>query len=195
MTAGATGYSAIELLFAVGIVLTLSAAAVPQTLTTVDRYRMHGAVRYVSSHLQDARLEAILRSANVGVQFVAIDGAYTMAAYLDGNGNGVRKADIQNGTDPPIGWLERIPDRFQGVDFGLGPALPPIDPSGTAPAGDPIKLGSSDILTFTPFGSSSSGSLYLRGSGDTQAVVRVYGVTGKVRALEFVRATISWKPL
>ncbi len=136
-----------------------------------------------------------MRSTDVGIQLVAEVGGYTMTCYLDGNANGVRKADILDGTDPIAGTTERLAERFRGVDFGLPPGLPPVDPGTSAPAGDPIKFGSTDIVTFTPFGSSSSGSLFLAGPGGGVAIVRLYGLTGKVRALEFDRSSSTWKPL
>lgn len=192
---GDRGYSAIELLFAIGIILSLSAAVVPQTRVAIDRHRTVGAVRYLAGRLQHARLEAVLRSAAVGVYFIADDGGYSMTTYLDGNGDGVRTADIRDGTDRPIERTERLVDRFGDVDFGLYPNVPSVDSGGQAPSGDPIKLGSSDILSFSPTGSSSSGSLYVRGPAGRQMVVRIYGATGKIRALELNQPTATWEPL
>jgi hypothetical protein len=190
-----SGYSAIELLFAVAILLTIGAAAIPQTLVAVDRHRLLGGVRYVSGRLQQARLEAIVRSADVGLLFTASSDGFVVTAYVDGNGNGVRTADVQSGVDRPIDSGVRLPDMFPDVDFGLQPGLPPVEPGSAAPGGDPIKLGASDILTFSPFGTSSSGSLYVRGPGIRQAVIRVFGTTGKTRALEFDSGTRTWNPI
>ena len=52
------GYTAIEVLFAMGLSVTLGAVPTPQLLTTVDQVRTAGAVRYLSTRLQRARLEA-----------------------------------------------------------------------------------------------------------------------------------------
>jgi type II secretory pathway pseudopilin PulG len=192
--AASSGYTLVELLFALVLSLTLGAVAAPQLLAAVDDVRAAGAVRYLATKLQQARMEAIARSADVGWQFVAREGGYTYAPYVDGNGNGIRTRDIQSGIDPPIGVVDRLADHFAGVDFGVGPGLPPPDRGGAAPGTDPIKLGSSNILTFSALGTSSSGSLYVRGRRDAQFVVRILGETGRVRVLKFDPRTQTWKP-
>ena len=83
--------------------------------------------------------------------------------YVDGNGNGVLSADIRDGTDPQLGGTERVESNFAGVHFGTLAGLPPVDSSGPAPGSDPIHLGASNSASFTPTGTSSSGSVYLRG--------------------------------
>ena len=57
------GFTAIELLFAVGIVVTIGGVAAPPILRSLDDYRATGAARYIAARLQRARREAILRSA------------------------------------------------------------------------------------------------------------------------------------
>ncbi len=102
-----SGFSFVELLFALGLLSTLSAIAVPQALAAIEDYRALGAVRYVMARLQDVRLDAITRGVDVGLRFVD-NGGYTMTAYLDGNGTGVLSLDISAGADPrsvhPSGW-------------------------------------------------------------------------------------------
>ena len=191
---GHTAYTVLELMFAVTLSLTLGAVAAPQLLATADDVRAAGAVRYVSTKLQQARMEAVSRSAAVGWQFVSTTGGYSYAPYVDGNGNGIRSQDIQRAIDPRIGGIERLTDRFAGVDFGVIPGLPAVEPGGTPPGTDPIRLGSGNILTFTPLGTSSSGSLYVRGRRNLQYVVRVLGETGKTRILKFDPRTRRWKP-
>ena len=90
---------------------------------------------------------------------------------------------------------ERLFDQFTGVDFGAIPGLPAVDVGGTPPGADPIRLGNSSLATFTPTGTSSSGSLYIRGRRNAQYVVRIYGQTGKTRVLKFDARTRQWKGL
>ena len=115
--------------------------------------------------------------------------------FQDGNGNGVRTRDIQRGADRQIQAPERLRDQFTGIDFGTLPGLPPIDPAGSPPGDDPIRLGSSDILTFSALGTSSSGSLYIRGRRTAQYVIRILGESGKTRLLKFDSNARQWKPL
>jgi type II secretory pathway pseudopilin PulG len=185
------GYSLIELLFIAGLVATLCAVAIPQTLATLDTFRAIGATRYFSTRLYRARSEAVMRSADVALRFVHGDGGHAFAVYIDGNRNGVRAVDIDHGIDRQIGAVERLGDSFPGVDFGAIPDLPPVDEGALAPGADPIRLGSSDSITFTAMGTATPGSLYIRSRRGAQFVIRIFGQTGKTRILQFnVRA---WK--
>ena len=157
--------------------------------------RTFGAVRYLSAKLRRIRMEAVLRSSNAGLQVTADPAGYAYDAYVDGNGNGIRSADIARGIDRELMPLERLPHLFRGVDFGLAPGLPAIDPSGPAPGSDPIKIGSSNILSFTALGTSTAGSLYVRGARGSQYVIRVFGDSAKVRALKFDSRSRRWSPL
>jgi hypothetical protein len=139
-------------------------------------------------------MEAVSRSASVAWQFVATGSGYGYAVYVDGNGNGVRTTEIQHGVDTLIGSAERLPERFAGVDFGIVPGLPPIDSGGPDPGTDPIKFGTSNILTFTPLGTASSGTLYVRGRRNVQYAIRVQGETARSRILKFDARAQQWKP-
>ena len=187
------GYSLLELMFAAALCITAGAVAAPLFLTAVDDVRATGAVRYLSTRLQQARMEAVKRSADVGLQFVETSKGYAYGVYVDGNGNGVRTLDIQRGEDRRIGSVEHLSDHFSGVDFGVLPGLPPVDAGSAVPGTDPIKLGSSSILTFTAWGTSSSGSLYLLGRRSLQYVIRILGETGKTRVLKFDQRAHQWK--
>jgi type II secretory pathway pseudopilin PulG len=189
------GYSLLEIVFVLGLIVTLGAVAVPQSLAGLDDLRAIGATRYVSARLQRARMEAVMRSAEVAMQFSATPQGYSYAVFLDGNRNGVRAHDIQTGVDRRIGAPERLVDQFPGVDFGAIPGLPAIDASGTPPANDPIRLGASGFASFSARGSSSTGTLYIRSRRNAQYAVRIFGDTGKTRLLKFDTSTRRWRPL
>lgn len=189
------GYSLVELTFVVGLIGTIAAIATPQMLTTLEDSRTLGAVRYVSSRLQQTRMEAVARTADAAMRFIRAGNTYSYAVYLDGNRNGVRSGDIQRGIDREIHRPEQLSDQFSGIDFGVLPGLPPVDASSSAPGTDAVKIGSSDLLTFTAIGTSTPGSLYIRGRRNAQYVIRVFGETGKTRILKFDPHDRRWKPL
>jgi hypothetical protein len=195
LTRETDGYSAVELMFVTTLLAILSCIAVPQMLASVDDTRTIGAVRYLSSRLQRARMEAVARSAVVSVRFTADAMGYSFAVYVDGNGNGVLAADIQRGIDRPVSRPERLTDNFQGVDIGVLSNVPAVDAGSPPPNGDPLKLGASNAVSFSPQGSSSSGSVYIRGRGRAQYVIRIFGETGKTRILRFNPASNQWTPL
>ena len=189
------GYSLIEITVVVALLLTLYGIATPRLLTALDEGRVTGAARYMAARLYDARVEAIKRSANVSLRFELTPDGYRYTTYLDTNRNGVRTHDIQLGIDRRIRAPEGLAYHFTGVEFGTLPDLPAVEPGGPPPGTDPIRIGGSDILTFTPVGTSSPGSLYIRGANQAQYVVRVVGETGRVRILRFDKRTKQWKPL
>ncbi len=185
----------LELTFAVSAAMVIAAAAAPRLLASADEIRAAGAARYVATRLHGARLAAVSRSAAVGWQFVGSPtGGYTFAPYQDGNGNGIRSREIQDGIDPQVGPAERLPNQFPGVEFGALPGLPPVEPGGTAPGNDPIRLGTGSILTFTPTGTATAGTLYILGRNRRQYAVRVLGETGRTRVLRFNPTTGRWGP-
>jgi hypothetical protein len=189
------GYSLLELMMVVTLGVTLSGAAVPEFLIALDDTRASGAMYHISGRLQRARMEAVSRSAMVGMKFTQSPTGYSYAVYLDGNRNGVLSRDIQSGIDPLIVAAERLPDQFPGIEFGAIPGLPPVDPGGTAPGTDPIRLGTADIASFSAGGTSSSGTIYIRSRRDAQYAVRIFGETGKTRMLKYNARTRLWKQL
>lgn len=189
------GYTLVEVLFVAALSATAGAAALPNFLAALDDVRTRGAVRYVVSRLQLARMEAVSRSADTALVFTGSGGSFRYAQYLDGNRNGVLSADIARGIDPMVRPGERLADQFPRVDFGALPGLPPVEPGTTPPGDDPIRLGAADMVTFTPLGTSTPGSLYVLGPRRIQYVVRIFGTTGRTRILKFDRRSGLWKPL
>ena len=129
------------------------------------------------------------------MQFTQTANGYSYAVYLDGNRNGVLTKDIQKGTDVAIGAVERLPEQFTGVEFGAIPGLPPVDSGGTPPGSDPIRLGAGSLASFTAVGTSTSGTVYIRGARGAQYAVRVFGETGKTRIMKFDPGTRLWRQL
>jgi hypothetical protein len=185
----------LETLFVVSCSVIAMAVAVPQVLAALDDFRAFGAARYVCSRLQLTRMEAVTRTANTAIRFTQSGSSYAYAVYSDGNDNGVLSREIQRGIDPEIRQAESLPLLFQGVDFGAIPGLPAVDDSSTPPGSDPIRIGNSNMVAFTAQGTSTPGSLYIRGRRQTQYVIRVFGDTGKTRILKFDLRTRAWRQL
>jgi len=184
-----------ELAVALGVAGTVTATALPPLLTSLDDARVAGAARYLSSRLAEARMDAVSRSSQVALRFSLVDGLYTFAVYRDGNHNGVLTRDIERGIDPLIFGPEKLSHNFRNVEFGVQPGLPPIQSGDPSPAGDPIKLGAGNSVSFSTLGSATSGTIYITGPSRAQFAVRVFGATGKIRAYRFDRRTGKWLPM
>ncbi len=191
----APGYAFVELLFVMGLAMTIAGIAAPGILAGLDDLKTLGGVRYISARLQRTRMEAVSRGVNVAIRFTATGASYSYSIYADGDGDGVRSEDIQRGIDEPLGRDERLPEQFPGVDFATLPGLPAVDMSSTAPGSDPLALGASNMVAFTPLGTSTPGSLYILGPRGTQYVVRVFAETGKTRILRFDAHARRWEGL
>jgi Tfp pilus assembly protein FimT len=157
--------------------------AIPQVLVTIDSSRALAAARYLSSRLMLARMLAVQRSAAVAIRFDIDTRGYRFTTYQDGNGNGVRSQDIAANVDRELDRAVRLFELFPGVDFALAV---------NDEAGDPIQLSGTSLLTFTPSGTATSGSVYLRGRDGTQYAVRVLGATGRVRVLRYDTRQRQW---
>jgi hypothetical protein len=161
----------------------LAAAAIPQTLVTLDASRSLAAARYLSSRVALARTQAASRGRSVALRFDRDQLGYHLAAYMDGNHNGVRSKDIATRVDRQIEEPVRLFQLFPGVDFALV-----VD--GTA--NDPIQLGNTTLLSFAPTGNATSGSVYIRGRDGSQYAVRVLGATGRTRLLRYDERSHTW---
>ena len=118
------GYTLIELLFVVSIIATLAGFVVPMASRTVDDLRASGAARHLAARIAAIRLDAVRRASTVALRFERDGSDYAFTTVLDGNGNGVRTADITAGVDTPLTAADRLRHHFPGVTFGLLPGCP-----------------------------------------------------------------------
>jgi len=187
--AGCDGYSFIELIFGLAVMATLAGIAVPMASGTIDDIRASGAARLVAARIATTRLEAVRRSASVALRFERVGSDYAFTPVLDGNGNGVRAADVAGGIDRFLARNERLGDHFANTSFGLRPGLPDLD--GAMTTSDGVRIGSSSFLSVSPNGSSTGGTLYVQGRR-SQYAVRVLGATGRVRLFWFDPGARRW---
>ncbi len=183
-----------ELLVGIMLATFLSLLCVPGAMALKESVSVRNAVHETTVAFYLARSYAISRARNVGLKFRKNGDRYEWALYADGNGNGVRTAEIASGVDRFLGitypWSRNDvrPAIMTGIrvpDPGApGRYLDRID--------DPIRFNNSDICSFTPLGDATPGSVYLWDAHDRMAVVRVFGATAKVRTLYYRRGARGW---
>jgi prepilin-type N-terminal cleavage/methylation domain-containing protein len=186
-----SGYSLLEVLVAIAVIAIAAGTAIPWTLGSIERSRALAAASYVRTRMAMARFEAVKRSAYVALRFAQNGDGYWLRAYVDGNRNGVLAADIERDIDTPITADERLDYHFPGTAFGIHAGVTALG-SAQPLQGDPIQIGSSALLSFSPSGSSTSGTLFIRGER-SQFAVRILGATGRTRMFEFSFEERVWK--
>ena len=177
------GSSFLEVVFVVALVGVLSSMAVSELLASHDRSRGWMAARYLGSRVVLARTQAVSRGTYVALRFERDQRGYSFGVFEDGNRNGVRTADIQAGVDRQIESSVRLFEQFPGVEFGVNPGLQ---------GASPVQLGASGLLSFSPLGTATSGTIHVRGRDGTQWAVRVLGATGRTRVLRYEPRTGAW---
>ena len=190
----ARGASLLETVVVAGLFIAVAGLSMP--LLTTARHQQHvaSAARYLTGRIMLARADAARSGATVGLRFVTRNGQVFFRSFRDGDGDGVRTADIGAGVDLPVGEETAIGDLFKGVRFALGAAVPQVGSSGPAGAdADPVRFGSSDILSVTPLGTASSGTLYLRSREGHQVAIRVLGGTARVQHHVFDYTAGRWR--
>lgn len=184
-----TGVLLPELLVALLLGALLLGALASSISHMASGFRLRLAVAEVVGALHRARSQAILLGMPVGIRFGIAGGRVTYRLFLDGDGDGVLRRDVEAGVDPPLEPAQRL--GHLGTDVRLGfPARPPaFDPGGRRlqKLDDPVRFNRSDTASFSPLGTSTPGSLYLTDERERLAAVRVNGSTGKPRVL-------YWRP-
>ena len=185
------GYTLIEMLLVLAIASTVLAISIPVTGDALDEARTGMAAKYVEGRIMDARLHAIKRSVRIALRFEPAGSDYRFAEFLDGNGNGIRTADISAGIDSLIAPSRALGDHFAGVVFGLRANVPDVDGVRSTADADGVRFGPGRLLSVSPDGTSSSGTLYVRGRRG-QYAIRVLGATGRTRVLRFDPGARQW---
>ena len=189
--ASAAGLSLIEVLLALSLTLAAAGAAIPAMFEIDRTLKLRAAAGFIAGYLQQARLDALNRGKAVGIRFREAAGDWHLGSYVDGNGNGIRTADIASRVDAEVEQEVAFRARCPAVRVARLEGVP--DVSGV-PGGSAVRFGPTDIATFDADGSASSGSVYLT-DGQTQLAVTVTPATGRVRVRRWDRGVRAWEPM
>jgi len=164
----------------------------------LGRARLRSAVTELARRMVAARWRAVAGHASVGLRFEPEDAGWRVVTYIDGDADGIRSADIRAGKDAPDGTVYRPQQGRPGVRFGLPPGdpIPRIPPSrGWLNGGDdPIRFGRSNIVSFSPLGRVTPGTVYLTDNQGRLAALVVFGATARMRMRFFHGSTGKWEP-
>jgi hypothetical protein len=147
-----------------------------------DQRASREAARGVVADLRRAAQDARRLQRALAIEFDSLP-AGRWRVLIDGNGNGVTSTDLAAGIDTPhSGWTPVF--REGAASLAVSREVPDADGSGTLSAGSaPLRFGVATRVSFTPRGTSTSGSIYVAGRGDRMYAIRLLGSTQRVRLL------------
>ena len=175
------GFTLTEALMALVIVVVMAAVALPNIAGYRQESALLGVARDFKSAFMKARSIAIMKNTQTAIRFETSPSGKTLySTYIDGNSNGVLAADIRSGIDSRI-------DGPYSLDAGPGPVEVGVLPGAVSPDGgplgaEPIRFGSARMLSFSPVGTGTPGTFYLR-TRSSMAGVRVTGGSARVRIM------------
>lgn len=186
------GAALIDVVFSAGIVAVLSGIAIPALHATRQHDEARVAARFLAGRLQQARVEALRRNTSIAIRFdpANID---RLSMYADGDGDGVLEADITRGVDRLL-VESRLSDFTGRVGLRVNQNIVEPETGAAINSGaDPLRIGASAFVAFSPTGSATSGTLYLAAPTGPQMALRIFGATSRMRVLEYDAASRQWR--
>ena len=177
------GISLVEVLAMLVVLTVIVATALPGLGEARRAAAVGGASRKLKGLLFRCRAVAVLNAQATAVVFEhRDDGTWRCFIAQDGDGDGIRRRDIDRLVDPVISEVVLFEAGEAGLGILKGEFVP--DPSGRGRLrgnlDDPVRAGRGDIITFTPRGTATPASIYFTDHRARMRVLRIYGGTGRV---------------
>jgi len=190
----ARGYTLIETVVTASLCTVIGAMALPMIGRTLDRERTIIGAQFLAGQLQRARLESLRRARAVAVRLELVGGRAGVQLFADGDGDGVLQRDVDLGVALPLTPLEFLDDRSRDVSLRINQPVTDAGGSGElSPGDDPLRIGATALLSFSPLGGATAGTLYVAARRGPQMAIRVFGGTGRVRILTFDAQARQWR--
>ncbi len=178
-----SGITLVEVVVTVALLIIILAVTLPGLTEARRAAALGGASRRLQGLLFRCRAVAILNAQACALVFERRDdGTWRCFIAQDGDGDGIRRRDINRLVDPVVSEVVFFETGEAGLGILKGEFVP--DPSGRGRLrgnlDDPVRAGRGDIITFTPRGTATPASIYLTDHHGRMRVLRVYGGTGRV---------------
>jgi prepilin-type N-terminal cleavage/methylation domain-containing protein len=190
------GRTLLELVVVMAVLGLMTAAAIP----TLAEARRAAALRELSGRLWGmlvrCRAHAIMRVKATALVFERTDsGGWRCFIAEDGDGDGLRRRDLESGRDRLIGEVLHLEGHTAGLGILQGRTIP--DPSGwgrlRGDMSDPVRAGRGDIITFTPRSTATPSSIYMTDHHGRMRVLRVTPGTARVYTLVWRVGWEEWR--
>ena len=192
------GFSMLDITVTLAVVTLIVALSLPFLVDMASGVRVELAAGEMAGVLNLARGYSVRHGTKVAVKFrTEASGVVTHALYRDGDGDGVRSADIESGADPEVRPPRRLAHFDRRIRFGFPEGQAPRDPSDPRRRldrlEDPIRFNRSDLASFDPGGTATPGTIYLTDGRHHLSAVRVNNRSGKVSVLHYDRQAEIWR--
>jgi prepilin-type N-terminal cleavage/methylation domain-containing protein len=177
------GHTLLEMVIVLALILLSASWLLPGLRAYSQEAHLMAAAQKFTGQFREAYSMAVKQNVYTAIRFETGPRGPVYSLYRDGNVNGVLSADINAGRDVRVAGPFELSGGAADVRVGINANVPAIPPdSGMLDPADPIKFGSSNMVSFSPLGSATPGTFYLAGGG-AQAAVRVTPGTARVRIL------------
>jgi len=183
------GFSLPETLVVSALMGIMALVAMGSTERLLEQSSTRALNQVIRGLVGQAACRAAMARTYVAIAFEEGEGGANARLYEDGDCDGVTREDIGRGMDRPLGAPVFL---HEGRAYLGLPSAVKTDPAGNPLTGqDPIRFGRGSILSFSPTGTSTPGSLYLRAvSGKEAWAFRVAGIDGRIRTYRWWKG--SW---
>jgi type II secretory pathway pseudopilin PulG len=172
-----------------------SAVALPQLGTLHRAAELRSVTGQISGLMARCRAYAVMHQIATGLVFERGGGGWRCFLAEDRDGDGIRHDDLEAGRDRIVSEVLRLKADRAGLGILRDVRVP--DPTGHGRLGgdldDPVRAGSGDIVTFGPTGTATSSSIYFSDGASRMRVIRVYGITGRIRTLVWHTGWPGWR--
>lgn len=193
--AGSVGRTLGELLSGLAVLSLVVGMAAGLFTSSGRGAKARAGARLLAAALARERSRAIAHGEARGLAFDRDHRGWYWRRIRDGNGNGLRRADLAAGVDTIAGRRFRLESLVPGVRLGVavdGEDGPPGTRRIDAESG-PVRLGPGRLAAFGPLGGSTSGSLFVGDGRGGRAAVVLSGVTGRLRVWSYDPASRRWR--
>jgi type II secretory pathway pseudopilin PulG len=190
------GFSALEALVAVALLGIALSISVPALSALRENGRTAAGARVLATELNRMRWESVARKRGTGLFFERGSRGWGWRVVEDGNGNGLRTAEVRRGVDPTVSGPHHLQDHVEGVRLGFPPGgpFPRIPPrtGNIVDTDDPVQFGRSEIVAFSPLGRSSSGTLYVTDGRRGLFAIVLFGPATRARVWRYDSVGGKW---
>lgn len=185
------GFTGVDVVMALVLATGLSALAWPLAASVLDTAEARHATVSLAAEIRKVRALAASTRDITGLVFERVGREWAYRVCRDRNANGLKRAEIVAGVDECVGPSTLLSQRFPQASIAVDGSL--LGPEGDPPSTDPVRVGSTDVISCSASRGCTSGTVFVRSRGGVQFAARLAGATGRVRVLRYEPGSRRWR--